>query len=535
MAEREATRASDEESVTLAPPGGARPAVQRGRTLGRYVLGNQVGAGAMGIVFRAFDPQLERWVAVKLLTPESGHRAAVYRERLMREARSLARIEHPNVVTVHDVGVLGEQVFIAMEFVDGGDLRDWMRGRKDARPRPWREVLSRFLAAGEGLVAAHRSGLVHRDFKPANVLVRSDGRVLVSDFGLVRDASAATLSDADAEPDDGAAVDLTATGTVLGTPAYMAPEQFAGADADARSDQFAFCVALWEALSLRRPFWPEKTSELYGAERREPPDPPDDDVPRVVYKALCRGLACDPDQRFEDIQELLDELRRGLRPRRSWARWSLVGALAAAAIAGVAYQAGTHAEPVAGPVAGALDYRFELDFAADAQALDAEAGPSEKAGLTGPDVAELQYRRALAHLAAFEEVGEARHLQVAHELLVRLEENVYGAPHPEDLKGRATAKLAEIRRNEAGLEKAEIELEPLTRFGLVVLQRHGKGAQVRTNLMPTQDDELICVQPCTVAVPVGKGAAVLRVERAGEVVQQLAWNPQHHLQNPAGF
>ena len=235
------------------------------------------------------------------------------------------------------------------------------------------------------------------------------------------------------------------------------------------------------------------------------------------------------------MEALLEELRRAVRPRRSWARWGLVGALVAAAIAGIAYRAGAHAEPTAGPVTAAFDYRFELDFAADAQALDAEAGPSEKAGITGPAVAELQYRRALAHLAAFGEAGEARHLQVAHELLVRLEENIYDAPHPEDLQSRATAKLAEIRRNKAGLAKAEIELDPLTRFGLVVLQRHGEGAQVKTNLMPTKDDKVICVQPCTVAVPVGKGAATLRVEREGEVVQQLAWNPQHHLQNPAGF
>src|SRR5262249_4840316 len=186
-----------------------------------------------GVVYAANDPELGGQVALKLL------KTALDQERLVREARALARVSHPNVVAVHDVGRWKERVFIAMELVRGRDLRAWLRERR----RRWPEVVDVFIAAGRGLASAHAAGLVHRDFKPENVLISSEGRVAVSDFGLARGLEEA--------PD----------GTVSGTLAYMAPEQAAGELADARSDQYAFCASLFEALHGARP--PERPDEAH--------------------------------------------------------------------------------------------------------------------------------------------------------------------------------------------------------------------------------------------------------------------------------
>jgi tetratricopeptide (TPR) repeat protein len=275
-----------------------------GAQLGRYRITAVLGAGAMGCVLAATDPELGRTVALKLLRA-SGGVAAELRPRLLREAQALARLSHPNVVTVHDVGSFGPQIFVALEWVDGGTLSDWLRERRTRRA-----IVDAFRQAGEGLAAAHAVGLVHRDFKPDNVLVGKDGRVRVTDFGLALHVGAET---APAALPAQAALRLTSTGLVVGTPAYLAPEQLDGKPADARSDQFAFCVALFEALHGHRPFagddWPAlRASVLAGELDRRPGGPR---VPWWLDRVVARGLERDPARRWPTMRALLDALARG--------------------------------------------------------------------------------------------------------------------------------------------------------------------------------------------------------------------------------
>jgi eukaryotic-like serine/threonine-protein kinase len=297
--------------------------LERGTSVDRFLVLEPIGTGAMGVVYAAFDPRLDRRVALKLVRPDVGTRnGAAAREQLLAEARGLARLNHPHVVTVYEAGTWGEQLFLAMEYVPGATLTAWLR----LRPHPWQEVLRVFLDAGEGLWAAHAAGLVHRDFKPDNVLLGADGRTRVTDFGLVR-ASGGTS-------------DETA---LAGTPAYMAPEQWAHHAVDARADQFAFCVALWEALDGARPFAGKDEESLSRAVSQGDVQPARARLPPFLRRALLRGLAARPEDRWPDLGALLAALRRTpLRP-------SLVAAGVAAALllVGVGTWVGTsvvHAE-----------------------------------------------------------------------------------------------------------------------------------------------------------------------------------------------
>jgi len=292
---------------------------------GRYVVVGRLGAGGMGIVLAALDPALDRMVALKLLRPRRGVTASDGAARIGLEAQAMARLAHPNVVTVFEVGQVGDQAFVAMELVEGATLRSWL----SERPRPWREIVAMFGAAGRGLAAAHAAGLVHRDFKPDNVLLGRDGRPRVSDFGLVRHAGG------DAAVPPGA--DAMLRSCAIGTPAYLSPEQWAGRPVDARGDQFAFCVALWEALYERRPFPGASSGELRAAIDAgalvEPSEGPG--VPRRLQAALRRGLAIDPAARWPDLPALLDELARATAGRRrgAIAALALAAAIVPAAIA----------------------------------------------------------------------------------------------------------------------------------------------------------------------------------------------------------
>ena len=277
-------------------PMGSVPLFTRGDAIGRYLVLSQVGVGGMGVVYAAYDPELDRKVAVKLLR-KLRLSQEVARARLIREAQALARLTHPNVVTVYDAGAWQDQVFLAMEFVEGGTVAAWQ-----LQPRPWRDVLDVYRSAGRGLEAAHARGLVHRDFKPDNVLMGSDGRVLVTDFGLARplgydEATAGSPGRSPPSPPV-----LTATGAVVGTPGYMAPEQNRGQPADARSDQYSFCVSLYEGLHGTRPSGPPP------AERRE--------VPAWLEQILARGLAEDPAARYPSMTALLDALASDPRAAR---------------------------------------------------------------------------------------------------------------------------------------------------------------------------------------------------------------------------
>jgi predicted Ser/Thr protein kinase len=263
----------------------------------RYRLGARIGRGGMGVVYEAHDPELRRRVAVKVLASRAD-------ARLLREAQALARVSHPNVVPIYDVGTQGGVVFLAMELVEGRNLREWLA----ARPRRVAEVLDVLIAAGRGLAAAHAAGLVHRDFKPENVLVGDDGRVRVTDFGLARDQhEAASLELPAAESSDLLAGELTHRGALVGTPVYMAPEQLSGEGVGPRSDQFSFCVTLYEALHGRRPFSAGSIGELRRvvAEGRVP----DSAAPRWLRRVFRRGLAARPEDRFPSIDALLEELQ----------------------------------------------------------------------------------------------------------------------------------------------------------------------------------------------------------------------------------
>ena len=287
--------------ATLAPAGDAPP-IPRGTEIGRYIVLGPIGAGAMGVVVSAIDPTLDRKVALKLVKADRGG-STVGQQRLLREAQAMARLSHPNVVTVYEAGTFGERVYLAMEFIAGTTLADWL-----ATPRSAREIIDAFVAAGRGLAAAHRAGIVHRDFKPANVLVARDGRVRVADFGLAtapesRAISSPPLDDVHA-PDLG----MTATGAILGTPTYMAPEQHRGTVATAKADQFAFCVALWEALRGALPFegtqYAVYASNVLAGTVRDAGKP----LPARIKRALLRGMAVEPANRYPDVEALLAEL-----------------------------------------------------------------------------------------------------------------------------------------------------------------------------------------------------------------------------------
>ena len=238
-----------------------------GSVVDRYIVLDTLGAGAMGIVYAAYDPRLDRKIALKVLRDE--HRDD---ERLQREAQTLARLRHPNVVAVHDTGRCGERVFVAMELVAGMTLRQWLHNEH----RSWREIADIFVQAGLGLGAAHAAGIVHRDFKPDNVLIGLDGRAQVADFGLARSG--------DLPVDD-----------IAGTPAYMAPEQRRGEAVSEQSDQYSFCIALHEALLGRRPAQPALPAVRH--------------VPKRILAAIQRGMHDDPARRFTSMDDLIRALR----------------------------------------------------------------------------------------------------------------------------------------------------------------------------------------------------------------------------------
>ncbi len=328
--------------MMVAVPGDAPddgPLLQRGVALGRFLLLDPLGEGAMGVVWSAYDPELDRRVAVKLLRPATELRDDAAAARMVREAQALARVAHPNVVTVYEVGNVGARVFVVMELIAGQTLAAWLA----AGERSWREILTVLVAAGRGLAAAHAAGLVHRDFKPENVLVGADGRARVVDFGLVGLLAPEPVSDPEPEPGpelaagDGRDGDdpggLTRTGALVGTPRYMAPEQHARRPATARSDQFAFCVALWSALAGEPPYPVDSYRELVRAVRdgRRRPPPRDARMPAHVRRALERGLAPEPSVRFPDMTALLDQLERD--PAATRRRW-VAGVVGASVVAG---------------------------------------------------------------------------------------------------------------------------------------------------------------------------------------------------------
>ncbi len=410
-----------------------RTALVRGSTVGRYVLLDRIGAGGVGEVYSAYDPELDRKVAIKLLLRETAHtKVGDFEERLVREAQAMARVSHPNVLPIYDVGISEGRVFLTMELVHGVTLRHW---RLETNPT-FRAIVNAYIAAGRGLAAAHAAGLVHRDFKPDNVLVADDGSVKVMDFGIARavhddgvaqaaasddesDPSADTQSkgvvlptvrlprgfvgydggaiaarllantddddderelpssrrDAAREPQNPASVrdpesshgsvgrmrvstrpsglgsPLTSEGVILGTPGYMAPEQYRAEPADPRTDQFAFCVALYEALYGERPFAAGSLSDLRDAvvtgRLRTPPKGVS--VPPWMRRVLLRGLSVSREARFESMNALLEALSHDASGRRFRAVVIAASAVVSLTVGALGYRA---AKPAAVPVCG---------------------------------------------------------------------------------------------------------------------------------------------------------------------------------------
>ncbi len=301
--------------------------------IGRYEVLRRIGRGGMGTVYVAHDPELDRKVALKILRADrhSG------RDRMLAEARALARLTHPNVVTVHEVGVHDDRVFVAMEFVEGVTLRSWLE-RSPSRADLW----SVFAQAARGLQAAHHAGLVHRDFKPENLLIGDDGRVRVVDFGVVKAADSLDPERTGGTFDSSSALpDLTLTGQLLGTPAYMAAEQFLGSTVDARTDVFAFCVTLYEAVTGRRPFAGNDVASVSRSVLAGEFEPlVQSDVPEELVAFITRGLSCKADDRPRSMDGLALALDRAMAPTAPQRSWVRTAATFAAATAGTLVLAG---------------------------------------------------------------------------------------------------------------------------------------------------------------------------------------------------
>jgi Protein kinase domain/Tetratricopeptide repeat len=351
-------------AATVSDPATATTEAAQVQTVGRYVLRSVIGRGGVGVVYRAHDPQLDREVALKIVRT-AGFAQAEVRTRLSREARAMARVKHPHVVAVYDAGELHDGVFIAMELVEGETLARWQA----APGRTWRERVRRYLDAGRGLAAAHAAGIVHRDFKPDNVLVDRLGRAAVSDFGLAVEPIATGSSPANlATARDPVTLDTAPpshAGALRGTPRYMSPEQFGHEPVDARSDQFSFAVALFEALYGRAPFDGATVSELRsavldGALRERPVET---EVPARLHRMLVRALAVRPRDRYPSMTALLDDLGRAIRPARRALLPALgIACAALAAVAGLSIvrsSAGTRraSPPSLAPPAAELDAR----------------------------------------------------------------------------------------------------------------------------------------------------------------------------------
>ncbi len=478
--------------------------------IGRFTVLETVGSGGMGVVYAAYDRELDRRIAVKLLRAAPEEDASVGKGRLLREAQALAKLSHPNVVQVYEVGTFNDRVFLAMEFLAGPNLRAWLMDE----PRTWQEVLRHFIDAGRGLAAAHQHGVIHRDFKPANLLFGAEGRVRVVDFGLARASEEVRLAVVESEPSQPQrpfAVELTQTGEIMGTPAYMSPEQARHEAIDARSDQYSFCVALYEALFGVRPHAGRSTTEVLLAvaegDVRQPPRATK--VPVRVVRAVMRGLALDPADRFATMDELLDELAP-----RDRGRWRWVG-LGGVAVAGLGVFMLSRAAAPCPSFDDALDGAWGADQRAQVEAAfgaSAVAGAGETSRLAG------------ARLDAYarEWLDARRDVCEAH--LVQREQSA-------DLHDRRVACLVERRAELATLThalatpddgvieqapRAAAELSPVSQCGdLEWLQQRG-------GMDPTRQDLRVRLAQAQAQYKIG------HFEQALEALTELAEAAHEH-------
>lgn len=452
------------------------PVLTVGDTIGRYVVLERIGAGAMGQVFAAWDPQLDRKVALKVL--KNAVSSDEHQARLLREAQTLARLSHPNVVTVFDVGRWEGQRFIALEFVDGGSVREWL----GAQSRDVKDVLSVFLEAGRGLSAAHQAGVVHRDFKPDNVLVRGDGRAQVTDFGLASESADRVDDGPVLEP----GASLTGTGALLGTPAYMAPAQLDGAPATAASDQFAFCVALFEALTGQRPWSGSTVESLRGAMRDGPAPafPNVSEVPLPIRKAVLRGLSVQEAARWPSMVALLDALQP-VSARRSP---TALGLVVLAMVGGLALVFGrasveveTKCPPSAERLAGVWDEAVRGKVAAVFAPSTAPWATSLSASVT-------------AALNTYAQSWTRQHAETCEATWVRKEQS----EHALDLRMRCLderrSELAAVTRYLSQLEPTALDQAPAVLRGLTSLERCVDATRLERNSQALSAEALASAQ-----------------------------------------
>ncbi len=508
---------SDEETVASEPaagPGAGR--LPRGTAVGRYVVLHELGAGAMGRVYSAYDPRLDRRIALKVLRFDRDQ-GELYRRaerRLLREAQALAKLSHPHVVAVHDVESVEGSLVVAMDFIAGQTLRRWLQ----AEPRAWPEVVRVLAQAGEGLAAAHRSGLVHRDFKPDNVMLDAEGRAHVVDFGLAQAFALDTASEevspwetGDPEAPSPAPL-FTRTRGMAGTPAYMAPEQHIGEGVGPASDQFALCVTLYEGLYGRRPFEGAtllslSTSVLAG---EIVPPPRNSPVPAPIRDAVLRGLATDPQERHPDLEALLAALRYdpAARRRRRLTAVAGVGLLAAASAGALGFRP----EPAPRPCTGGVT---KLEGVWDRARREA----AERALLaTGRAYVSHGWERARAQLDRYAEGWSTMHDEACAATRLRGEQS-------ERLLDLRMACLQRHRRQLAAtgalLAEADAEVaEGLTRLvaGLPALSRCADADALLAAVPPPHDLELRAeVEQVGVAL-----ARARALERSGKYEPALA-------------
>jgi tetratricopeptide (TPR) repeat protein/predicted Ser/Thr protein kinase len=433
--------------------------------IGRFTVLETVGSGGMGVVYAAHDRELDRRVAVKLLRPAREDDASVGKGRLQREAQALAKLSHPNVVQVYEVGTFKDRVFLAMEFLPGPTLRSWLMDE----PRPWADVLRHFVEAGRGLAAAHQHGVIHRDFKPANLLFGGDGRVRVVDFGLARAAGEIRRELLEASPaaaSSSFATELTLTGEIMGTPAYMSPEQARHETVDARSDQYSFCVALYEGLFGMRPHVGRSTAEVLVAvaEGEVRPPPRNTRVPGRVVRAVMRGLSAEPDQRFPSMDALLDEL-----VPRDRGRWRLLGGATAVVVAGLGMFALASEPPCP-------SFEDDLEGAWGPEPRAAVAAAFGGAGAVGGQSA-LELARERLDAYAREWLDARRDVCEAH--LVRREQSAELHDRRVACLVERRAELATLTRAFAAADVGVVEQAPLAAAELTAISDCGDLARLQ--------------------------------------------------------
>ena len=486
--------------------------------IGRYLVLEPIGRGGMGNVYAAYDDLLDRKIAVKVLRgdefPEEDDRY-----RFLREARALARLSDPNVVAVHEVGESDRELFIAMEFVRGQSLATWL---KTSPPPPWLRVLEAFVQAGRGLAAAHQAELVHRDFKPSNVMRGDDGTIKVLDFGL-----AYVATTADVEPVDLCGPgSLTLPGTVMGTPVYMSPEQHRGETADARADQYGYCVALWEGLTGARPFDAREYTQLVSAKLQGPPPWPTSGpaVPRRIVDALRRGLSPDPRDRWPSMERLLDALAWDPRRRRVVWLQGLMGATVLG-LGGTTLYLGSR-ESAPPPCTGARDQLAGVwDEARQAEVRAAVLGVDEP-------YAPAVWERTGRELDAYAEQWANMHRQACEATAVRGEQS----PRMLDLRmrclGRASVDLQTTVDTLATADGAVVQRAHELVAGLRPLSRCADTAALEAEVEPPLPGEAEAVEAVRLELSrseslerVGRYDAARTAAAAAAAVEGLDYEP----------